>query len=256
MNVFQSILLGIVQGATEFLPVSSSGHLILMRKLFGIEGGSLMYDLLLHAGTLAAVLVCFRKDVLNLFLKPKKLLLLILATIPAAVLGVLFADKIDAIFNEGEYLFIAFGVTAVLLIVGERVAKKMESTKSIGVKQSITMGLMQGVALIPGISRSGSTIFGGLVSGSDRNEVASFAFLMSLPIIAGGIVLGLTGMSEGEAMTLNVGWWETLCGVAAAFVSGIFAMGVVDKVVKKVKFKPFVFYLFGLSVLSFVLNFV
>lgn len=251
MNFFQTAFLGFVQGLTEFLPVSSSGHLILTRQILGLESSSMFFDILLHVGSLGAVILVFRRDILALFKPPfKKLLLLTLATIPAAVVGFLLGDAIDEVFASGKWLWITFALTAVLLIVTERISKKRDP-KPFGARQAAAMGVMQAFALLPGLSRSGSTIFGGIAAGGEREEVAKFSFLMSVPIIIGSAAVGLIG-SDGLALT--VGWWETLCGMAAAFVSSLVAIKGMMKIIAKASYKPLAVYLFAVSLLSLTLT--
>lgn len=258
MNVFQAMLLGLVQGVTEFLPVSSSGHLILVRELLGLENQCLLFDVMLHLGSLGAVVIALRKEILGLFKPPfGKLGMLVLATVPAAILGFLLSGAIETVFGGGRWLFCTFALTAVLLIVTEIVSKRRKCPKPLGVRRAALMGVMQAVALLPGLSRSGSTVFGGIVSGGDREEVAKFSFLMSVPVILGSAAVGLIGAATGTgSLELTVGWWETLCGAVAAFVSGFASVKLMTRVVVRANYKPLVVYLLALSVLSLVMNFI
>lgn len=254
MNVWQTVFLGFVQGLTEFLPVSSSGHLILTRQLFGWEGGSLLFDIFLHVGSLGAVVWVLRKDILALFRRPwKKLGLLVFATVPAALLGFLLSDVIDGTFGSGRFLWMTFALTGVLLLSTERLCKR-NVVLPIGGKQAAFMGLAQACALLPGLSRSGSTVFGGVAAGGDREEVAKFSFLMSVPVILGSAAVGAVGLVSGGGWTLTVGWWEMLCGMAAAFVGGLIAVRAMLKIVVRAHYKPLAFYLFAVSVLSLTLT--
>lgn len=256
MNVFQAVLLGFVQGLTEFLPVSSSGHLILVRRLLGLESSCLLFDLVLHLGSLVAVVVYFRREIISLLRPPfKRLGLLALATVPAAALAFLMSGFIDEVFGGGDFLWLTFALTGALLLIGERMTRRRALPGcGIGLKQAAVMGLMQAAALLPGLSRSGSTLFGGLASGADREEAAKFSFLMSVPIILGSAAVGLIGAASGTGgLELTVGWWETLCGGFAAAASGGLAIGLMMKAVKKANCRPFAYYLFGVSVLSLVL---
>lgn len=257
MNVFQAMLLGLVQGVTEFLPVSSSGHLILVRELLGLESNCLLFDIMLHLGSLGAVIAALGREIVRLFKPPfKKMGLLLMATLPAAILGFLLSDVIDGVFAGGRWLFVTFALTAILLVVTETVSKRRRSLRPLGAKQSAVMGLMQAVALLPGLSRSGATVFGGIVSGGSREEVAKFSFLMSVPVILGSAAVGLIGSATGSgSLELTVGWWETLCGAAVAFVSGLASVGLMTRVVCRARYKPLVVYLLALSALSLALNF-
>ena len=257
--IYKSILLGTVQGLTEFLPVSSSGHLSLLQRVLGynISGVGMMFvNVMLHLGTLLPVIWIFRKQILALFKKPfKTLLMLIAATIPAGVVGLLFNDKIDALFS-GErgvaMLAICFSVTALLLLLCEYVARRRKAASPLGWKHATAMGLMQAVALFPGISRSGSTIVAGTVSGADSEDVARFSFLMSIPVILGSVVVELKDVVFGSAETaaVSMGGAEIvgmLFGVAAAAVFGFLAVKLMLKVIKKGDYKWFSLYLVLLS---------
>ena len=190
MTLWQAILLGLTQGLAEFLPVSSSGHLVLMREIFGIKGEYLMFDVMLHVGTLFAVFITFFKDLIALFKPPFKTIgLIIVATVPAVVVGLLAGDYIENLFSSGKYLCFFFLFTALLMFLTEIIAKRTRETKPLGLKAAIAMGLMQGVGVFPGISRSGSTIFGGVVAKAEREEAAKFSFFMSIPVILGSAVL-------------------------------------------------------------------
>lgn len=255
MNAFQTIILGFVQGVTEFLPVSSSGHLILTRQLLGLESNCLLFDILLHVGSLGAVVTALWRDVLSLFKRPfKKFGLLVLATVPAALLGFLLQDFIDGVFGGGQWLWLTFALTGALLLVTERISRRNTNPKPLGVKQASAMGVMQAFALLPGLSRSGSTLFGGIAAGGKREEVAKFSFLMSIPIILGSAAVGLIGASTGEGLSLTVGWWETVCGMVAAFFSSLVAIKGMMKIITKANYKPLAVYMFAVSILSLTLT--
>ena len=255
--IWKSILLGTVQGLTEFLPVSSSGHLVLLQKVMGYDIGSGMtfVNVMLHLGTLLAVCTVFFKDILGLFKKPfKTLLMLIVATVPAGVVGLLFNDKIEGLF-EGERAFlllaVCFSVTAILLLLCELIAKSPKrKERDLGWKNAVPMGLMQAVALFPGISRSGSTIVAGTVSGAKPKDVAKFSFLMSIPVILGSVLVELYGFfkapsfGEGNGLILALG---VIVGVISSAVFGFFAIKVMLKVIAKANYKWFALYLILLT---------
>lgn len=265
MSVWQAIIMGLVQGLTEFLPVSSSGHLVLLQRLFGIDGG-LFLPIVLHLGTLVAVCVVFFKDILALFKKPFKTLgFLVLASVPAAVVGLLLDDIIeDAIFG-GKYfaLFLAafFLITGCVLFATEKFAKKREGTLPLNLKVTLSMGFAQAVAILPGISRSGSTICAGTFAGGKREEIAKFSFLMSLPVILGSFVIELfKGLKDGEIQTaFSSGGASFGIGVAVGFVvsavSGLFAIKLMLKLIQKANYKWFSLYLGVLSVTCVILQF-
>ena len=250
MEIWQAIILGFVQGLGEFLPISSSGHLILVRNLMGIEGDYLLFDIMLHVGTLGAVAIYFFKDILQLFKPPfKKMGLLIIATIPAALVGMLLGDYVDAVFMSGKYLCFFFLATAVLMFVTEFFAKKEAYNKPLGIKTAIGMGLMQAVGVLPGISRSGSTIFGGVMTKTNKNEVATFSFLMSIPMILGSAAVETYHVIKVGA---NVDVLPMVIGMVVALVSGYLAIRFVMSLVKKANFKWFGVYLIALSFVTFV----
>ena len=252
-SIWKSIILGTVQGLTEFLPVSSSGHLSLLQRVLGyrVEGASMTFiNVMLHLGTLLPVIWIFRREILELFKKPfKTLLMLIVATIPAGLVGLLFNDKIDALF-AGErglaMLAICFSVTAIMLLACEFVARRKKNSSPLGWQHAVPMGLMQAVALFPGISRSGSTITAGTISGAKAEDVAKFSFLMSIPIILGSVVVELKDVIFPESGAMAMGGAEIvgmLFGVVFAAVSGFFAVKAMLKVIKKANYRWFTLYL-------------
>ncbi len=270
MEIWQAAVLGLVQGLTEFLPVSSSGHLIFLQRLFGLDGG-LFIPLVLHLGTLVAVCTVFFKDILALFKKPFKTLgFLALATIPAGLVGLFADDYIEDFISGGNYvgifLSVFFLITASLLLVTETLVKKRARAgeggcAGIGWRTVIPMGLAQAVAVLPGISRSGSTICAGALVNGRGEEIAKFSFLMSIPIILGGFAVDLAkGLWHGEIQaTFAAGGTSFAVGVALGFVIsaavGLFAIKVMLKAVQKANYKWFSLYLAMLSVVCFVLNF-
>lgn len=219
-------------------------------------------NIMLHFGTLVSVCLVFWKDIIALFKKPfKTLLMLIVATIPAALVGLAFNDEIDALFAGAQgllYLAICFAVTALLLLITEYVAKNRKKHTELGWKNSVAMGLMQAVALFPGISRSGSTIFAGTVTGTKPEKIAKFSFLMSIPVILGSFVLELKGLIfPDEGAALAIGTNEIIgmiFGVVFAAVSGFFAIKFMLKIIGKANYKWFSVYLVLLSLTCFWLD--
>lgn len=261
--IWKSSILGAVQGLTEFLPVSSSGHLTLLQHLlqFNLEGGSMTFiNIMMHLGTLIAVIVVFWKDILALFKKPfKTLLMLIAATIPAGVVGLLFNDEIDALFsgeNAVLYLSVCFALTALLLLICEMAAKRRKVQKPLGWGSAAAMGLMQAVALFPGISRSGSTIVAGTLVGTRREDVAKFSFLMSIPVILGSFAVEVFGIVREPSSVAGVGANGVIgmaVGVVLAAVFGFFAIKLMLRVIRKANYVWFSVYLTALSVVCFSL---
>ncbi len=248
MNALQAALLGLIQGLGEFLPISSSGHLLLGRMLMGLtineSPAYKMLDILLHVGTLIPVIIVFWDEwwaILKNPFRSKTLLLLFIASMPTLVFKVLFDDFIDSC-DTGWFLGVSFLLTAVFLLLSEYVSGKMKHRKQkVNFLEAIIMGCMQGVALLPGISRSGSTLAGGLLSGLDRKKAAKFSFMMSAPAIVGALLL------EGKD-AIELGWYKdialfpTLVGIAVAGVCGYAAIRFMLKLIEKVSLNWFALY--------------
>ncbi|MGI6153245.1 MAG: undecaprenyl-diphosphate phosphatase [Christensenellaceae bacterium] len=250
MDIFQSVILGLVQGATEFLPVSSSGHLILMQNVLGVGTVPLLYDVMLHVGTLVAVVIVLWKEIVALLSHPikNKLGMLIIATIPAIAMtlisNALFPEGFTAVLN-GEYLAYGFFATAAVLVISESIAGRIEARKSVHLKEAVVMGVMQAAAIIPGLSRSGSTISGGLFMGVKRETAAKFAFLMSIPAILGGLVLGVKDVADNGMGDVTV--LPLVIGVIVAFVSGFLAIKFMLSLISKYKLYGFAVYVAALG---------
>lgn len=262
MSVFQAALLGLVQGLAEFLPVSSSGHLILARMLMGISdaeaatGSYIVLDVLLHAGTLLAVLIVFWKDWWGILKNPfrsRLLLLLIVASIPALVVVLLFNDLVEQFFT-GWFLGVSFLLTAVFLLVAEWMSgKNIRRAAKPGMKHAIAMGVMQAVALLPGVSRSGSTMTGGLCTRLDRKAAAKFAFMMSAPAILGSLLFeGKDAIEMGYLAELSL--VSTVVGMAVAAVSGYLAIRFMLRLIQKISLNWFALYVAVVGVTVLVLQ--
>lgn len=254
MNIFLAFfLLGIIQGLTEFLPVSSSGHLVLFSKIFGVEE-SLFLSILLHVATLLSIVVIFYKDIWRMITHPfsKESITLALATIPTCIIVLVLMPLVKASFMGGA-LPICFAITAVILMVCEKPkAKTIASTqenKDISLKTALFMGVAQGFAVFPGISRSGSTIAAGIVSGGNKSNVAKFSFLMSVPIILLSLLMEVYETCTSQAV-LNINIAATMLSFVTAFLVGIFAIKVMIKLTQKSSLKWFSLYLVVLSVAS------
>ena len=251
MKIWQAIVLGITQGLAEFLPISSSGHLVLVRSIMGIEGDYMMFDIMAHVGTLLAICLVFFKDIINLFKPPfKRLMILALATIPAGITGLLLSSKVDVLFSSGKYLCFFFLATAVVLLITELIAKRTKEPQPFTIKTALSMGLMQSVAVLPGISRSGSTIFGGTLAQGERAEVAKFSFFMSAPLIVCSVVLELFTAELGA-----IEWTTIIVGMVTSFLSGLFAIKLMLKVISKANYKWFSLYLLVVAIFSFIFLF-
>lgn len=262
MSILQAAVLGLVQGLAEFLPISSSGHLILARAIMGISdevaatGAFMMLDVLLHAGTLLAVVVVFRKDwwaILKNPFRSKKLLLLFIASLPALLAVVLLGDVIDSFFT-GWFLGVSFLITAVFMLIAESVSRRAARwAEHPGLRHAIAMGCMQAVALLPGVSRSGSTLMGGVASGLNRKSAAKFSFMMSAPAILGSLIFeGKDALESGCLQQLSL--LPTLVGVAVAAVSGYLAMRFMLRLINKASLNWFALYVALLGLVILVLQ--
>ncbi|MDR0524315.1 MAG: undecaprenyl-diphosphate phosphatase [Spirochaetaceae bacterium] len=201
MTIYEAVVLGAVQGLTEFLPVSSSGHLVLLQKIFRIEEPVLLFDTFLHLGTLVAVCTVLGPDLWRLIRKPIQRLtgLLILGTLPMVAAALLCKDKIEEIFSSAEYLGFAFLFTGLLLFIAECWAPRSGRPKdeyTLTGLNALVIGIFQAVAIIPGVSRSGATLSGALVSRLQREFGAKFSFLLSIPAILGALVLQIRDLFE------------------------------------------------------------
>ncbi len=246
MGILEAIVLGIVQGLTEFLPVSSSGHLVLLQNVFGMSEPQLFFDTMLHLGTLIAVVVVLWNNIVDLFRKPIRLLYLVIATIPAILVTLLFKDFIEHTFT-GVYLGYGFLLTAIILTASEQLAGRVHKKRGINAGVSLAMGTMQAIAIFPAISRSGSTIAGGLALGVGRKEAATFSFLMSIPAILGSVALQGYEIVKENALPADI--FPTLIGMVFAAVSGYFAIKFMIALVSKKKLYGFAIYVAILGVL-------
>ena len=179
MGLIEAIILGAVQGITEFLPVSSSGHLVILQKIFGISEPTLFFNTMLHIGTLFAVFIVLRQEIINILKNPiqKLTLLLIIATIPIVIVAIVFKDFIEQVFDSGNYIGFFFLITAAALLISEYLSKRPGETRSgseMTWKDAVMIGVLQGIAILPGVSRSGLTISGGLARKLDREFAAKF----------------------------------------------------------------------------------
>lgn len=256
MNIWIAVILGLAQGLCEFLPVSSSGHLVLLQTVFGVEDGSLFFSVMLHVGTLIAVLIVYRRQIMEMLRHPiqKKVGMLLLSTAVTTAIAFLFRDILDDAYS-GAFLGFSFLVTAALLALTERVgARAAGKLSEMTVWQAGFIGLMQGVAILPGVSRSGSTIAGAMYTGLNRKEAADYSFLMCIPAILGSAVLELPDALAGGAGNIN--WAAVLIGVAVAAVSGYFAIRFMLRVITKKRLRGFAVYVAALGALVLLDQFV
>ena len=267
MTYFKAIILGLVQGLAEFLPISSSGHLALLQGLFGIEGESvLLFAVLLHVGTLVSVFICYWKDiselVVELFITIKDIftgkglrlnerpvrklgVMIIVATIPTAVIGVLFNDLFESFYSSFVAIGTGFIVTGVLMFLAERMGSANRGIEQMNFRNALFIGILQGVAICPGVSRSGSTLIGGLTTGLRREFAVKFAFLISIPSILGSVVLEVPDAVKAGLDTAIIG--PVVAGMLVAAVSGIIAIKGMIKIVSGKKLSYFSYYVWALG---------
>lgn len=251
MSILQAIILGIVQGLCEFLPVSSSGHLVLLQTMFGIEEGAMFFDIMLHVGTLFAVCLVYRETLMKMIKNPTGRLpvLLVIATIPAVIFTLIFNDFIDEMFSV-RFVGVGLLITAVLLFLSDNIARGQRGIKEVRTSDALAMGIMQGIAIIPGISRSGSTISVGLFAGLDRRFAADFAFLMSVPAILGSLVLGIVKVTKEGLGQISI--MPIIIGTIVAGISGYAAIKIMLRVIKKDKLKYFSIYVAIVGILVLI----
>lgn len=246
LEILKAIVLGIVQGLTEFLPVSSSGHLVLLQQVFGMQESPIFLDSMLHMGTLIAVLWYLRRDIADILRRPfsKLTLMLVIATIPAVVFALFGKDFIDSAFTEGKYLGFEFILTGLILVVGIAIAKRRRAFKDTGHMRwydAAGMGIAQAVSIMPAISRSGATISTGLALGYEREKIARFSFLMSIPAILGSFVFGLKDAAEANSIG-QMSMVAVIVGTLFAAVAGYFAISFLMKVLTRGKLWWFAVY--------------
>lgn len=252
MQFLALFFLGIIQGLTEFLPVSSSGHLVLFSKLFGIEE-SLFVSVLLHGATLCSILVCFAKDIWQMIRNPfsKQTISLAVATLPTCVLVLVFMPLLKRSF-AGGLLPVCFALSALVLFVAEVLSKNKQL--SLNYKTAFFMGVAQGFAIFPGLSRSGTTISAGLATGADKKSVAKFSFLMSVPIIFVSLIGEIVEVaSNKQSISLPVS--GLIVSFLVAFLIGVLSIKIMVRLTERANLKWFSVYLIFVSMFSLFLFF-
>lgn len=276
MSVLSSIFLGLVQGVAEFLPISSSGHLSLFQNFFGLVSaeGSLFFDVLLHLGTLIAVFVYYWKDIVALvkeffhliacvFSREKRrqmkrlppngrlILMIIVATLPLFVI-LPIKDKVEGLYGNTIFVGCALAVTGCILFFSDRMARGKKGPKSATMLDALLVGVGQAVAVVPGLSRSGTTISAGMMRGFHRRFAVRFSFLLSIPAVLGANILSLK-----DAVEAGVDWSQVpvyLVGVLTAAVSGYLCIGLLRRIANKGKFGAFAYYCWTVGLLTIVVQ--
>jgi len=276
MEPIQAIVLGIIQGLTEFLPVSSSGHLVIFQHLFQITEPVVSFDISVHFGTLLVVIIFFRKDLIAMFTalvksvpalckkktcsgsindlkdngsKELKLVFLIVAgSIPTGIIGIFFHKIADRLFSSILLVGFMLLITGALLWLTRIPKQNNKGIEKFSVSAAIIIGLVQGIAIIPGISRSGSTIAAGLLLGLDKQIAARYSFLLSIPAICGAEILNLFSSHSGDMIPVHI----SLIGMCSAFIVGYFALSLLMYLVKNGRmyvFSPYCFLAGGIALL-------
>ncbi len=255
MQIWQAIVLGAVQGFCEFLPVSSSGHLILAERFLKVNTGGLFFDVVLHIGTLIPVFIVLKKEILSIAKKPREnLRFLVLSSIPAFIVGAVGVTAIENLFYRGDDLSailisIAFLFTALELFIAQKTTLKRERFYPLSNKIALAMGFGQSLAVIPGLSRSGTVISFGAFCGLEKDKTATFAFLMSVPVILGAAVLsGIKAVTSGAQIEIL----PLFFGSLTSAITGYIAISTMLKIVKKANYKKFCIYLVIISVVSLI----
>ena len=262
MEIIKVVVLGIIQGLTEFLPVSSSGHLVLAAEFLNYQDEGVAFEVFVHLGTLLSVLVVFRSKILKMIIAPYRCWIkkdddpdyresanwavyIIIGTIPAALIGLVFKDQIEGIFSNVLLVIIMLFITGTLMITARFIKNKDLELNPV---KSFLIGIAQAFAILPGISRSGSTIVTGMILGVDRSKAAEFSFLLSVPAILGATVLKIKDLLDNSIHSEEL--MLLLIGTVAAFISGYFAIIWLLDVVKKGKLEWFVIYCYAIVIIT------
>ena len=260
MNVWIAMLLGLIQGLTEFLPVSSSGHLLLLQEIFGVNEGAMFFTIMLHLATLVAVFVVYWEMIIELIKHPfqKTVGMLLLATVPTVLIAILF-KKVEPFASfytateNGSFLGYGFLITSALLFSSDLLRQKNvkgRKMKDMRVGDALFIGAMQGVAILPSVSRSGGTIAGALYAGLNRKTAADFSFLMSIPAILGGALIEVPDAIQSGMGGIH--WTSLVAGMLVAGMTGYFAIKLMISAIKKKKLWGFAVYTAVLGILVIV----
>lgn len=262
--------MGIFQGIAEFLPISSSGHLALLQKLFGINEGNLFFAEMLHFGTLISIIVVYFNDIKNMIIEFLKLMgtivsgkkigklnkyqklamLILVGSVPTAIIGLTFEDFFESLFTSMLPIGVAFIVTGILLWLAEKRVFQSKGIKEMSYLDSLIIGTAQGIAIIPGISRSGTTIVTGLLRGLNKPLATEFSFLLALPATFGAGLLGIIKLVKSDtAMLID---FPLIVGVLLSAIVGIISIKILVKLLNKNKLYYFSYYLWILGVITII----
>lgn len=251
MSKLEAFILGIIQGLTEFLPISSTGHLYLGRHIFGLDDAGIFLDTMLHVGTLLAVLVVYKNELFQILKNPfgKLSKLLIIGTIPAVIVGFFFSDLFDSISKTGVTIGLEFLITGLILWFADSIKNGQKKMETISYGDALFIGTFQAAAIFPAISRSGLTIAAGLIRKLDRETAAYFSFLLSIPAIAGGIVLQFGEMAAGhvEAISLSSLFIATLASALFGYMAVVYMINFLKR--KSLKVFAVYVWILGFSIL-------
>lgn len=272
MGYIEAIVLGLVQGLSEFLPISSSGHLALLENFFGInEESVIFFAVLLHIGTLVSIFVVYHKDIVALFVElyllikdvvtgkglrieersTRKLgVMIIVASIPTAIMGLLLENWINKVFSSLLVIGVCWIITGFLLLIAERATNNRKEIQGMKYRNAFFVGICQGFAIMPGISRSGSTIVGSLITGLKREFAVEFAFLISIPAILGSALLEFPKAIKAGIDPSTIG--PMIVGFLVAAISGYFAITTMIRIVSKQKMRYFSYYVWVIGVATLV----
>lgn len=257
MDIIQAIFLGVVQGLTEFLPISSSGHLAIFQKVFGLKESSIFFDTIVHLGTLLAVVFYLRKEIFYILktIKEKEtirfIFLIFIATIPAVFAGLFLEDKIEGIFNSMALIGICFFITSIILFLTKFFARYEKNEKDLKWYEALFVGIFQAFAILPGISRSGSTMASSIFVGLKKEDAFRFSFLISIPVILGAFILQFI---KQDFVLFGNGFVQSLLGFMTAIIFGLLSLKIIEKTIIRGKLHYFAIYtlILGIIVLIFI----
>jgi undecaprenyl-diphosphatase len=258
LNSFQAIFLGLIQGLTEFIPVSSSGHLVIAQSFLDIREDQILFNVILHIGTLIPIFIIFWQDIKDMILlkkeKKKETFYILLAIIPTGIIGLLFQDFFENLFANAYLTAIMLIITGLILYITEKIDDGQKEVEDLKFWQPLLVGLAQGAAIIPGISRSGSTIAASLFQGLNREAAARFSFLMSIPVIGGaGFLQFLKVVESGR---FNLEFKIIILGFLSAVISGYLAIKILLKVLAEKKLNYFSYYCWSVAAVVIFINFI